>query len=89
MRNVLSGVQEEPGKGRIKIRSAAFFDDGKALLQGHGVPVAPLLGYGIKYIGNGHDPGVEGNLLPAEPIRVALAVVLFVVVSAGRTYKGR
>lgn len=75
------GIQKQFYQVGIKIRAGALFDNGKARFQRHCIPVAAFLGYGIEYIRNCHNSGVEGDAFTNQSLWVALPVVFLMMVS--------
>lgn len=75
------GIQKQFYQVGIKIRAGALFDNGKARFQRHCIPVAAFLGYGIEYIRNCHNSGVEGDTFTNQSLWVVPPVVFLMMVS--------
>ena len=64
----------------VEVGAAAAADDVVAGVQGHGVSIAALGGYGVEHVGDGHDAGAQRYVRAAQALGIALAVPLFMVV---------
>src|SRR5947209_12538601 len=84
----LEARDQDPKEGadylRVPLRAAAGAEDTRCALPRHPFSIRSIVGHGIKAVGDGDNPGAEGDVGSGQSIRISSSIPALVVAAHNR-----
>jgi hypothetical protein len=76
---LIGNLEKDLDNGRVELGSGAAQNLFARHVEAARLAVGPVAGNRVQRVGDGKDAGADRNLVPAQPVRVAAAVVVLLV----------